>query len=267
MVFLLVLVVHGMGSHIRLWLGTSAGPNYNTPARQQATNNFNTAYGVGMAVNAPYFSGLNQQNQLATQLFGYNTQQNQLNYRDAADQSAKQQALADLGLRGVDVERSRLNQDPGFIDRDYGLDMRTAENRVGTLAEEFTTGMRNLTSDATARGALSTEGSRESRADLIEQYYRGIEDVNIFKGKEGLQKDIGMADYKVGMDRLGLEAEKYGIDKRYAAKAIDNALAQMGLQGKIDSVGLAKILSSNEADKVAKGNEILFQALAIAGQK
>lgn len=226
-------------------------------------------------------------------------QQDQQGARDQLQQSGLHDAYASnmarnrLGLRGVDLNRQGLGIQRGMlgldreglgVSRDYianmsGLADRALEQTLGGINRNLATDQRNTTSDYTSRGAYFAPFHR---ADLADNYANALQArTEAAQQREGQQygwdrdlANIGLDDRRIDLryqdlgiadQRLNLEAERLGIDAQDYQNALNQGLAQMGLDSQLNADSLAAMLASNNVEQAALAQQILMDAMMYSG--
>ena len=173
---------------------------------------------------------------------------------DIAGQNIKRASLA--------ADRARNALQPSFINREYGLDVQAAELGKKEAMDSYNRNLKSLYSDATARGALVTGGTRFHEADLYTQLSRGMEQGDIALGRAGLQKDVSFADLAKANSQLDATAQQLGVDSQYLKDQLNQGLAKLGLKDQTDATQLMLDKASADYTRVDQANKILSALLS-----
>lgn len=220
-----------------------------------------------MNAQQPFFRELDRQDALKRWAGALDTQGLSLQEQKLRGDIAAKQKENALDTRDVSAKRKRLGMEPGFIERAFGLDTREQANAEGKARDQYSTGLRNLYSDATARGALTTKGARDQRGDLASQLMRNLEDVGVARGRSQLGKERSLADTQQAQALLDTEAQKIGLSGQDLQRQLDQGLAQLGLQGQINGMDLAVALASTDVEKVKAASQVTQMLAALTPQQ
>lgn len=170
----------------------------------------------------------------------------------SALQQDTQNALAQLGLakQGNAQDRAYAQKQLGFANRQYDISAQGANN-------QFSQGLEDLYSDATARGAVSTAGTQRHRGDLQKQL------MNSMLGF-GLTKDRDVAAANKAIATADLQAQQYGLKGQDYVNQLNQGLAQIGLDRQTDALKLVEAANSNDAQKAASAQAIIQNMLQLA---
>lgn len=178
---------------------------------------------------------------------GFDLQEQQL-------RASTQQSLKELGIRGQGVaqDKAYAQQAKGFADRQYKLTDQEAN-------ASFSSNLRGLYSDATARGAVSTQGTRDHRGDLQKQLW------NTMVGA-GLSKDRDYASANKAMQAADLQAKQIGLDRETYMQGLSFGLSKLGLDRQMSTLDLVEAANSSDAKKAAAAQQIIQQFQSLAQQ-
>lgn len=281
--------------------------------RNQPNSNIwnNAIVGTAPAAYETYYNQALLNQQLAANRANYGVQ-NRYNQQDIgfANQDYN------LAMQGVGLDRNRIQQQANALGRDYATDvkglnlnydqyarqmamqpqLRGLQNQLFGLSEadinrESQRSIRGLTSDATARGALGSQGYQQAmgyeRAELADalsglgvnkkqydiqqteteakvndqykQYQLDFEKLNnsLRKGNEGIQQ----AD-----QALNLQAQKLGLSNQQAVANINRAIEQLGISYAGNANQIALELAKQDAGLQTRlPSDILNLILKMAG--
>jgi hypothetical protein len=222
---------------------------------------FTSAYRTLLSQTAPEMAGLDNSDILAQQRYNLGGQSNLLNAQDLQGQIANQQR--DLAARqgGLAAEQGAQARQGEFIGRQYNLAMQTLENQRQAGHAAYDTGLRSLYSDAAARGATQTFGTRAGRSDLYGQLQRAMKDVRIGRGEAGLTRDRGLTDALNAKAQLDMRAKQYGIEGDELQRRLNNGLAQLGAGRQLDALDLMDALSSNDVKRREAAQQVWNQVI------
>lgn len=215
-----------------------------------------------MQSQQPYFMELERQKALANAGGALDTQKLSLQEQALRGDIASRKAANALDVNDVGAKRTRLGQEPGFIERAFGLDTKSADIAGERAKDQYGTNLRNLYADATSKGALNTTGARDQRHDIAKQLWHDMEDVGVAKGRAGLGRDRSTADLQQARSLLESEAQKIGLNGADLERQLEEGLKSLGLQGQVNALDLATALSSADVKKVQAAQGI---AQLIAG--
>lgn len=233
---------------------------------QPDPNKFNAATSALASQYAGQFGDLDMQDFLARSRYGINSGYNASQQNDLRAQIGLQQQ--DLAARqgGLAAQQAAQAKQPGYINRQYGLDMYGAETNRLRAHGAFDTGLRSLYSDATARGAITTQGTRDNRTDLYKQLQLSLRDVRGQQGQAGLNKEKSLTDATNAQAQLDMQAKRLGIEGQDLQRQLNAGLAQLGASGKIDALDLMDALNSNDVTRRKSAMDIYQQIIGAAQQ-
>ncbi len=234
--------------------GTSSGNPYLAPGLTARGGQVLTTQ--LMAGQQPFFLELERQKALANWAGNLDTQKLGLAEQSLRGDIASKQQMNALDTRDVSAKRTRLGQEPGFIERAFGLDTKSQDIAEGRARDEYETNLRNLYSDATARGALTTTGAKDQRHDIAKQLWRNVEDIGVARGRSALGRERSLADVQQARSLLDTEAQKIGLTGADLQRQLDEGLKSLGLQGQVNALDLATALASADVQKVKAAQEI-----------
>lgn len=183
-----------------------------------------------------------------------------------------QRGMLGLDREGLGVSRKYIGQMMGVSDRDLA-------STLEGIGQNLATDQRNTTSDYTSRGSYFAPFHRLDLADNYATALRGMSDARRQREAQqyGYDRDlanIGLDDRRIdyryqdlGLSdkRLDLEARKIGLSRDEYEQALDQGLAQLGLQGSMSADQLAAALYSNDAQQAELAQQILMSALMYSG--
>lgn len=263
-------------------------PNPNDPATSALSNYLNSQYSSQLAALNSQLSGQGIDAAYQNRLLGLNQGAAQTDY-DLTLQRITNAEQRDVNLPRQDIAANRAylaaNQDyinalRGYLPQTSALNLATRNNAYGRSQLDYDTTYRNSLSDAVTRGAVNSQGLRDTQDEIMRQLglSRGSADIaygrsQIDVGKEaagltrdqaGITRDQALLDTK--NKTLDTISKDYGIDRATAEYALKNGLQKLGLD--YDTT-IQKI--TNATGETQKQIEALWpmlqqQALALAGQ-
>lgn len=224
--------------------------------QQPDPNKLSAGYNTLISQIQPQLANYDTQDFLAQQRFGFQSQNNLLNAQDL--QGGIQNQLRDLAARqgGLAAEQGAQARQGEFVGRQYDLTMQGLENQRKGAHASYDTGLRSLYSDAAARGATQTQGTRSGRSDLYGQLQRNIKDIQIGQGQAQLTRERGLTDALNAKAQLDMRGKQLGIEGDELHRRLNEGLAQLGVGGKLDANDLMSALTSNDAQRRQAANEV-----------
>jgi hypothetical protein len=259
------------------WGGAFTSPTgsigMNPPAGM--TNSLWTQYGSALArypqfpamnqlatqLNAPQMGQIDLASQAAQNQFTLGQAGSALNRTELQTDFTDRMARLGLGQQGLGLDRARLGIDNdywnkmlGFADRGFGIDM----NKAGAVKDIAN---RQQKSDATARGAMVSEGNRFALSAIARQY--GIDTDTAVLGRDTAKArpETELARNVVAGKELDLKAKEYGLDAQSFQNQLNIGLQKIGLNDANLLNQLNEALASNDLQKQMAANNIIQQAL------
>lgn len=199
-------------------------------------------------------------NQLALQNAGYTTDRGALQTNYGLDQ------------RGLGLDRQQLGIDRGAAARALAntieqerLARAMTGNQKKTLGLGYEKDTRGERSDATARGALTTPGTRTNLKDMYGNFLLGNERLDL-----GLESDLlGIREQRnQARDRqkaLDLESKRLGLNSDQLSSQLDQALDQLGLGNLMSTNDIFSALSSGNAQQAGLARQIMEDLINFGG--
>jgi len=187
---------------------------------------------------------------------------------------ASQQAQnADLPRADIAANRSYLDALAKFLPQTRALNAQTRDNAYGRSQLDYDAQRRNSLSDAVGRGAVNSQGLRDSYDELSRQLglSRGSADIQYGRSsldtdrdQAALTRDNALLDNRNKM--LDQVAKDYGIDRLTAERALQTGLQKLGLdfEGTMRKISESTGETRRQLDQLAP--MLWQQALALAGQ-
>lgn len=204
--------------------------------------------------------------------------------QDQQIQASQQDLLNQLGLTNAmyDTQAGYLRTNYGFDQRNLGLDRRAMDVDRGSIArqlaslvqqEEIIRGLdansrkalgkqyaedvASEKSDATARGAFTTPGTRTNLKNLFGDLMLGNERLDL-----GLRQDIlGLNDRRGSLQdqrrMLDIQSRRYGIQGDQLRSQLDQALQGLGLDRMTSVNDIFAALNSGNAQRAALAQQML----------
>ena len=154
---------------------------------------------------------------------------------DSAQQQSQEAGFsqAQLGVQGANLglsnQQLQATAGPGgFQQQQQGL---TAAEQAFGLGQS----QRALRSAATATGSVNTSGTQQKWSDLLSQY--GFQ-----QQQAGLTTKEQNEAYQIQQGQLANAAKSLGISSQEVTSRLNNALNQLGLQGSLDTLGVAQAI-------------------------
>lgn len=272
------------------------------------------------ASRAGISSSINQQRALARQ--GYDIALQRLGLREQGNLYDIDLANQQVGFldEGWGLAQERYRSDKAYLDklrsfatRDYNREMgylgeqegfagRARDNTLAQIGLDFARSVRLARSDATARGAITSAGFRDTvgefrqqrdistagaeldydermaairnaRGALGSKYERELADLD----KQGVdldfdlrQTDLSVREQRAVLDnrlkQLDLLAQDFGLQRAELANQLQKGLAALGLQEKQALAQITDALASNEAQRIQAAMGVVSAAHAAAQQ-
>lgn len=223
-------LIHGGQSDVPNWSGLS---------------NYFDLY--NKAMQPSLIEGQNQLDQNAAQLSL--TDQMSLMQAQQAQQSAgfQQQGLG-LDRQGLGIQQGALTRQMELLPQQFslqnqGFDLSQQQANYGAM-----TGMRDLNSAQTARGAFTSQGANAHRGDINQNLAFATQGIGLQRQGAGLNFKEQQAQQQDAQKELGLQSQRLGLSAQEIGSRLDNALSQLGIQ---NQVSRDQLLS--EAAKVRQG--------------
>lgn len=163
-------------------------------------------------------------------------------------------SLQKLGLqsRGIEDDKAYAKQLKGFADQQYNIE-------TGSAKSQYNDNLASLYSDATARGAVTTGGTRRHQSKLGEDLFFQMSGSNLTKDRSYAQSDrmLKQAD---------LAAQNVGLDRQGYLNALNFGLQQIGLSSSMDALDLMERANSTDAEKAAAAQGIINNFVGLAQQ-
>jgi hypothetical protein len=198
-------------------------------------------------INPAEMYGQAQMNQLGDQ----NTlQQMQAQYSGQQQQQQAGFSLANLGLdkNALGIQQGALARQMGLLPQQYGLQTQGFDLQQQQANYNAMTGMRDLNSAATARGAFTAGGTQAARGDINESLQNQLANLGLQRQGAALNYQEQTAEQQDSKKQLDIQSQRLGISGDEIKSRLDNALAQLGIGSQISS---DQILA--EQEKVGQG--------------
>jgi hypothetical protein len=177
-------------------------------------------------------------------------QQLQAMYSGQQQQQEAGFSLQNLGLdkNSLGIQQGALARQMALLPQQYGLqtqgfDLQQQQAQYGAM-----TGMRDLNSAATARGAFTAGGTQAARGDINESLQNSLANLGLQRQGAALNFKEQTAQQQDSQKQLDIQSQRLGISGDEIKSRLDNALAQLGIGSQISS---EQILA--EQQKVQQG--------------
>jgi hypothetical protein len=234
----------------------AAMPGYQAQQKAMANSQWNNQL-LGQWINwqqqsSPEIASLNAQHagqQLEGSLTGQMNQQQQTDLRQRTSLLLQQAGLA--GKEAAN-DKNYANTQIGNVNHQFRVSS-------GAARQGYSDNLNALYSDATARGAVSTAGTRQGRGSLQAQLNNNLK-------QAGVTRDYDLARWNRTLQNADVMAQKAGLDRDTYMQQMNSGLAQLGLQGQIDQTQLMEAMTGTDAKKAAAAQAIVNNAMQLAAQ-
>ena len=218
-------------------------------------------------------NALNQQGLYST----FNSQIGNLGLQEAGLGLDRQDLTSARGMLGLDREGLGVSRD--YINQMMGVRDRDQASRQQALEQGLATDQQNTEIEYSSRGGWFTP---KHRMDLADNYATAIRDMSDSarmreEQQYGFDRDlanIGLDDRRIDYkfrdldtanQRLDLTAKKLGMDRADYETALNQGLAQLGLDGQYNAQTLADAMGTNNAQQAAMIQQIMQYAAMLSG--
>lgn len=238
--------------------GSGLGTASSAPSRSNIMALIGSIYGPQQMAQQQQQQGL--LNQLALQNAGYTTDQGNLQTNYGLDQRALALDRAGLGIDRGAAARALANT----LEQERLAKAMTG-NQKRTLGLGYESDTRSERSDATARGALTTPGTRQNLTDLYGNFLLGNERLDL-----GLESDLlgireQRAQAKDRQKQLDLESKRLGLNSEQLSNQLSQALDQLGLSHLMSVNDIFSALSSGNADRAGLARQMIEDLVNFGG--
>ena len=215
----------------------------------------------GMAYNAPTFAQYgNQQNAYLRNLaygqagYGLDVNDANLGYLSNSRDLALQQ-----GQNGLDLQAAM--RQPGLIEQLLGLDNKDFDLQRADAGLNAKENYQNLLEDATARGAMITQGRKNRQSNIYENLMNQFGHIGVAQDKNTLNANEQKQQAQERIQALQMTADRLGMKSGELKSQLDNALSKLGLNHAMSTEDLLDGLANNDL----QAKQLLMQILAQAG--
>jgi hypothetical protein len=214
---------------------------------------------------------LNKDYGVDSQLLGLDMQGNQI------DRNAAQRVLNPGGL--YDVQQRGLDQSRGLLARELANQMRGFDFDTSTTRRNAATNVRQVSSDATARGATNSQGLRDKNVDIYGNLVDQLGQIDV--GREGARignerggislnnEQAGLTENKAQagdrVKQLGLQSQRLGLNSTQLKNQLQKGIEGLNIQQYVDVNDIMDKLNSSRADDRQLGLQLFNQALDYGG--
>lgn len=218
--------------------------------------------------------------------------QSQYGPQDQYYQSQQDALLNQLGMVNAqyDTQRGYLNQNYGFDQRDLGFDRQALAIDRGAIArqladlvqqEEIIRGLdansrkalglqysqdvRSEKSDATARGAFTTPGTRTNLKDLFGELMLGNERLDLGLRRDILDLNSRRSSLQDQRKMLDIQSQRYGVGSDRLRSQLDQALGALGLDRMTSVNDIFAALNSGNSQRAALAQQLLDDIMRYGG--
>jgi hypothetical protein len=144
----------------------------------------------------------------------------------------------DLQNQALGIQQGALQRQLGLVPQQYGLQQQQFGLQEQGIQAGAAQQMSNLNQQLGASGAYVNPGSNTQRGYITSNEQRAMQGVGLERQQAALSNKEQMAQLQDSQKQLDLQAQRLGISSQELKSRLDNALAQLGLQGKINSMQL-----------------------------
>jgi hypothetical protein len=127
--------------------------------------------------------------------------------------------------------------------QNQGFDLAQQQANYGAM-----TGMRDLNSSQTARGAFTSGGANAHRGDINQNLAFQTQGIGLQRQGAGLNFKENQAQQQDAQKQLDIQSKRLGISGQEIKSRLDNALAQLGISSQVSANQILR-----EAGKVQQG--------------
>lgn len=249
-------------------------------AQQQQGNVANSIAAYTNLVYGPQVAQWMQNQHQNQQMAGFDAQSLALQQQALQQQHGSNIANLNLNQAGLGLDREEIglgyrgnNVSRDFIAAVQNIADRALQNTIGGYERDARIDQRDTTSDYTARGAFFAPFHSQDLDNIAAQRDERITAARLDResSEAGWQRDLrnlALDDERLGIAerRLDLEAQRFGLQRKDYEAALNNGLAQLGLQGQINAAQLAWMMDSGNAELAALAMEMQNFALSLDPQ-
>lgn len=217
------------------------------------------------SIYGPQDQGLqNQQQALLNQLgitnAQYDTQSGYLNTNYGLDQRS-------LGLdrQGLGIDRAAIARQLADTIQQEEIIRGLDANSRKALGLQYDQDQRQERSDATARGAFTTPGTRQNLKDLFGGLMLGNERLDLGFKSDMLDLRSRRAGLRDQRKQVDLQAQRYGLSGDQLRSQLNQALGQLGLDRLTSVNDIFDSLNSGNSQRAALAQQMLEDLMGFGG--
>lgn len=206
----------------------------------------------------------NQQQSLLNQLgfadAQYDTQSRYLN----TNYGLSQRDLA-LDQRGLGIDRAAIARQLADTIQQEEIIRGLDANSRKALGLQYDQDQRQERSDATARGAFTTPGTRQNLKDLFGGLMLGNERLDLGLRSDMLDLNSRRASLRDQRKQLDLQGQRYGLSGDQLRNQLNQALDQLGLSRMTSVNDIFDALNSGNSQRAALAQQMLEDLMGFGG--